>query len=359
MRTRLLCLCLELLSIVEIANAQEPLFRLTLAGQVQEGTPLRFNEQQIFFLTRSGRLLEFAPDAATNFAPASGPFRGYTPAEMRGQLLREFGNGFEVSGGGRFLVVHPAGQQDVWAPRFEALQRSFAHYFAARGMKPPEPRFPLVAVVFAKQADFARYATAEGNHASGSMLGYYSPASNRIVMFDITAGQGKSNSTDWTTNAETIIHEALHQAAFNGGLHNRFGQTPRWVAEGLGTLFEARGVWSSQQYPAAADRVNRGQLAAFRRYLPRRKSSALAELIAADRGFEVDTPGAYAEAWALTYYLSETEPKKYFQYLQRTAATKSFEAYRGPERLRDFTEIFGGNFELLNARMLRQLAAIK
>jgi hypothetical protein len=341
-----------------LAGAQEPLIRLTVNGQQQEGTPLLFNEQQVFLLTRSGRLLEFAPAEATNFVQLSGPFKSYSPAELRGQLLREFGKGFDVSGGGRFLVVHPAGQQDVWAPRFEELQRSFAHYFAARGLKLPEPRFPLVAVVFARQPDFARYASAEGNQASSSMLGYYSPATNRIVMYDNTAGRAKSGSTDWTSNAETIIHESLHQVAFNSGLHNRFGQTPRWVAEGLGTLFEARGVWNSRQYPAAGERVNRGQLESFRRYLPRRKSSAIAEIVSADRPFEVDGMGAYAEAWALTHFLSETEPKKYLQYLQRTAGKKSFEAYLGPQRLRDFTDHFGSNFEMLNARLLRHVAAL-
>lgn len=352
-------LAAALLLITGTCAAQEPLFQLTVNNQQVQGTALRYNEQQVFFLTRSGKLLEFAPTEAKDFGPLSGQFRSYTPAEMRGHLLREFGQGFDVSGGGRFLVVHPTGQQDVWAPRFEALQRSLAHYFAARGMKLPEPRFPLVAIVFSRHADFARYAAAEGNNAAAGMLGYYSPATNRIAMYDTTAGQSKTNSADWTTNAETIIHEALHQAAFNAGLHNRFGQTPRWVAEGLGTLFEARGVWNSRQYPSAADRVNRGQLESFRRYLARRKKSAIPELIASDRAFSSDVQGAYADAWALTWYLSETEPKKYFDYLQRTAAIKSFEPYTGPQRLKDFTDTFGSNFELLNAKLLRQIEGVK
>lgn len=340
-------------------TAQEPLFQLTIHGEQVAGTPLRFNEQQVFFLTRSGKLLEFDPSTAKDFSRLSGSFQSYSAAELRGQLLREFGNGFDVSGGGRFLVVHPAGQQDVWAPRFETLQRSFAHYFAARGLKISESRFPLVAIVFSRHTDFARYASSEGNHASAGMLGYYSPATNRIAMYDTTAGQGRTNSADWTTNAETIIHEALHQAAFNAGLHNRFGQTPRWVAEGLGTLFEARGVWNSRQYPAAADRVNRGQLESFRRYLARRKKSAIPDLVSSDRPFNLDVPGAYAEAWALTWYLSETEPKKYFDYLKRTAAIKSFEPYTAPQRLKDFTDTFGGNFEMLNVKLLRQVEAVK
>jgi hypothetical protein len=348
-----------LLLIASSCAAQEPLFQLTVRGEQIEGTALLFNEQQILFLTRSGKLLDFAPQEATKYSRLNGTFQSYSAAEIRGQLLREFGNGFEVSGGGRFLVVHPAGQQDVWAPRFEALQRSFAHYFAARGLKVPDSRFPLVAIVFSRHADFARYANAEGNSASAGMLGYYSPITNRIVMYDTTAGQAKTTSADWTTNAETIIHEALHQMAFNTGLHNRFGQTPRWVAEGLGTLFEARGVWNSRQYPAAADRVNRGQLASFRSYLTRRKQSAISDLISSDRMFLTDVQGAYAEAWALTWYLSETEPKKYFDYLKRTAAIKSFEPYTGSQRLQDFTAIFGSNFEMLNARLLRYVEGVK
>ncbi|WP_425618719.1 DUF1570 domain-containing protein [Anatilimnocola sp. NA78] len=356
MSPRLSIACALLVAIfAREAMSQESMFRFTLGGQAHEGTPLRFNQQQVLMLTRSGKLLDFAPEQATEYAPAGTGFRSYTTAEMRGQLLREFGQGFEVSGGGRFLVVHPAGQGNAWAPRFEQLHRSFAHYFAARGYKPPEPRFPLVAVVFPKQVDFVRYATAEGNHASSSMLGYYSPATNRIVTYDSTAGR----ASDWTVNAETIIHEALHQAAFNGGLHNRFGQTPRWVAEGLGTLFEARGVWNSQQYPAATERVNRSQLESFRRYLPRRNKNAIADLVSSDRAFEQDVPGAYAESWALTFYLSETEPKKYLQYLQKTAALKSFEPYRSPERLRDFTATFGSNLDLLDARLLRYLAEVQ
>ena len=83
------------------------------------------------------------------------------------------------------------------------------------------------------------------------------------------------------------------------------------------------------------------------------------QLCIANRSFNLDVQGAYAEAWACTWYLSETEPKKYFDYLKRTAATKSFEPYNGPQRLKDFTDTFGSNFELLNAKLLRQVEGVK
>jgi hypothetical protein len=269
--------------------------------------------------------------------------------------MSEFGQGYEVSGVGHYLVVHPAGKRDQWAPRFEELYRSFVHYFSARGWRLTEPRFPLVAVVYPRQADFAQQARREGAPASGGLLGYYSPSTNRILMYDSSAGSG-----DWTTNAETIIHEAAHQSAFNTGVHSRFGVAPRWVVEGVGTMFEARGVWQSRTYPQQADRINRQQLANWRRYAQsRRPKDAIAQLVSSDRAFQTDIDGAYHESWALSFFLSETEPRKYFEYLTKTAAVKPFSAYRSPQRLQDFTDTFGSDLTMLDARMQRFMAGLK
>src|SRR6185295_16554928 len=117
----------------------------------------------------------------------------------------------------------------------------------------------------------------------GGVLGYYSPTTNRILMFD--PGQ-----SDWlaSSSAETIIHEAAHQTAFNTGVHTRFAATPRWIVEGLGTQFEARGVWQSRSYPNQADRINRGRLISFRQYLARRPTDAIAQIVSSDRLFGSD-----------------------------------------------------------------------
>src|SRR5207249_2926432 len=136
---------------------------------------------------------------------------------------------------------------------------------------------------------------------------------NRILMFDASTSNGE---WDWTTNANTIIHEAAHQTAFNTGVHTRFSAAPRWLVEGLGTMFEARGVWQSRTYPNQADRINRGRLDAWRVYAKnRRTGDAIAQLVSSDRLFTSDPDGAYAEAWALSFFLIETTPKKYIDYL--------------------------------------------
>ena len=338
------------------AAAAEPMIRFDLAGRTIEGTPLTWSEKRVFFLGRDGQMSDFAPAEATNYSKLPGNFQSYSQAEIRGLLLREFGNGFEVSGVGHYLVVHPAGKRDQWAPRFEDLYRSFVHYFSARGWQLTEPRFPLVAVVYPRQVDFLLQAAREGMPPNSAVLGYYSPVTNRILMFDATtSGQG----WDSGTNVDTIIHEASHQSAFNCGVHGRFANPPRWVVEGLGTMFEARGVWQSRSYPNQADRINYGRLAAWRSYLSRRPSDAISQLVASDRSFSKNAGGSYAEAWALSYYLCETSPKKYFEYLSKTAARPAFEEYTSQERLKDFTDVFGTDLAMLDARMQRFLVGLK
>ncbi|MDX1948579.1 MAG: DUF1570 domain-containing protein [Pirellulaceae bacterium] len=336
--------------------AEDAVVRFTFAGRPVEGQALAWNSRQIFLLARDGQVLELAPAQAENPSRVAGPLRSFSQAEMRGTLLAEFGRGYEVSGVGHYLVVHPAGQRDQWAPRFEQLYRSLVHYFSARGWQLAEPRFPLVAVVFPRHADFAEHAARDGLNAAPGLLGYYSTRTNRILLYDAAR-----SGHDWAAGADTIIHEAAHQAAFNTGVHSRFGVAPRWVCEGLGTMFEARGVWQSRTYPHQSDRINRGRLDDWRSHAAsgRRAPETLAQLVSSDRPFATAPISAYAEAWALTFFLCESEPKKYFTYLAKTAAVPPFSDYRSPARLKDFTDVFGNDFAMLDARLARFMAGLK
>lgn len=337
---------------VELRAAEPLAIEIHLPWQKVVGRPLVWSQDRIQILARDGRLWEFKPDEAKDYRQSGEPFRPLTKNEMRAQLQAEFGAGMEVTSTGNYLVVHPAGQENQWAQRFEQLYRSFLHYFTTRGFRPQTPPFPLVAIVFPTHDDFLRYAASEGHKLPMQVLGYYSPDSNRIALYDTTAGQ--KDKSDWTTNADTIIHEAAHQTAFNTGVHSRWSMPPRWVAEGLGTMFEARGVWDSPHFTSQADRLNRGRLESFQRYASsRRQKGAMAAMIASDRSFQLDPDGAYAEAWALTFFLAETEPRKYQTYLAKTASHPPQVVLRPQDRLKDFTSVFGDQLDLLEAKMLR------
>ena len=155
---------------------------------------------------------------------------------------------------------------------------------------------------------------------------------------------GRGDSANWRQNASVLIHEATHQTAFNTGIHSRYSPPPAWLAEGLAMLFEAPGVHDSHNYTRLADRVNRERLRVFQQTLaPRHRPEMLASIVASDELFRVNPSAAYAEAWALSFFLIETQPRQYVQYLKRTASLPPFQEYtparadgrfRGPLRRR-------------------------
>jgi hypothetical protein len=156
-----------------------------------------------------------------------------------------------------------------------------------------------------------------------------------------------------------IIHEATHQMAFNIGVHNRFSTTPKWLAEGLGTMFEAPGVWAWRDHPLQRERINRDRLTQFRQWVKMgRKSGAFVNLLSSDRLFESNPPAAYAEGWAWVFFLTETYPQKFGQYVAKTAARPDFEAYPLARRLSDFTSVFGTDLRMLETHFLRFIEAL-
>ncbi len=327
-----------------------------IGGRQVEGMPLAWSNKQVYLLARDGRLWDFVPNQANRFRKTSSQFSSYSAAEIRAGLERELAGKLQVTGTGHYLVAHPPGK-DAWAQRFEELYRSIVNYFSLRGMRVHEPEFPLVAVVWGKREDFMHYAAAEGSHVRSDILGFYSPASNRVTLYD--QGAGVSNSRVWQQNEATIIHEATHQMAFNTGVHNRFAPTPRWLAEGLGTMFEAPGVWDWRNHPQLNDRVNRMRLAQFRQWLAHgRSAGALVNLLGSDRQFESNPSAAYAEAWAWVLFLTETYPQKFGQYVQKVATRSNFEAYPSARRISDFTSIFGDDLRMLEQHFLNFMATL-
>lgn len=328
-------------------------FDVNLNGRHIEGLPLLWSREHVL-LGRDGRAWNLTPEEARDSRQTSSTFQSFSAAELRARLGAELGKAFEISGTGHYLVAHAPGERDVWSQRFEDLYRSFVHYFKVRGFAVQEPEFPLVAIVLRNQDDFLAYAQRDGARIGTNVLGYYSPLSNRISLFDV--GGGRAKSGDWQVNAATIIHEATHQTAFNTGVHRRFGAAPRWLVEGMGTMFEAPGVFDSTHNSSRQSRYNHGRLAKFQQLLKNRPENLLQELVSSDHLFRSDVSRAYAEAWALTFFLAETRPKKYSELLARTAARPAFSRYDAAQRLTDFSTLFGANLRQLEANFLAFMA---
>jgi hypothetical protein len=338
-----------------LASAAEFMFRGTVDGETFEGKPLAWTDNVMYLLGRDGRKHTFDPQQVKDAERTSPEFYGYSVPEMKRELYKEFGDSLDITATQHYIVVHPREGGGDWANRFEALYRSFLAYFRVRGFQPEEPKFPLVAIVHRNQEEYDRVAAALGDGLIPNTLGHYDHTSNRVQLFDVTAGR---ENADWSTNADTIIHEATHQTAFNTGIHNRFAEQPVWLVEGLATMFEAPGVWNSQTFHTLKDRINKGRLADFRAKLKGRKPGTFGNLIASDQLFKTDAAAAYAEAWAMMLYLCETRPRQMGEYLQKVASRADFSNYFATERVNDFAASFGSDFKQLEANYLNWMAEL-
>jgi hypothetical protein len=158
----------------------------------------------------------------------------------------------------------------------------------------------------------------------------------------------------------TIIHEATHQLAYNCGFHTRYADIPLWVSEGLAVYFETPDLRSSRGWRNIGG-VHRLRLKQFRDYLADRPSDSLSSLIADDSRFRNTStgPDAYAEAWALNYYLIRNHREAYIRYLQHLGA-KSPMVYDTPaERLAAFTAAFGEAPDALDKDFLRYMRTVR
>ena len=240
---------------------------------------------------------------------------------------------------------------------FETLYKAFENFWRRQGFELSEPEFPLVAVVFADRQSYSAYSAADLGTAAASIIGYYSPSTNRMTMYDMTGTSlVKSRKRPGGVAAEinqilahpegerttaTIVHEATHQIAFNCGLHSRFSDVPRWFSEGIAMYFETLDLRHSRR---RRHRQHQSGAAGRLPYLPQAAPGRFLQTLLADNSRFNDvqkTVDSYAEAWTLTYFLIRQHPKQYVEYLKILAAKKVMMWDTPEQRLHDFIRAFG------------------
>lgn len=216
----------------------------------------------------------------------------------------------------------------------------YLRYFEVRGWPLRRPDFPLCVTVFATRQEFLAYSAAQVQQLPSSIVGSYFPRSNRCVLYNIEGiTREGSLATNWTETEATIVHEAVHQLAYNTGIHQRLSMDPLWFVEGLASMFEQPQVYDLRQQQSTIE--SRMLPAKRQRLQPLLKQPdvmvrQLQSLIVADDLFNQKPDLAYDLGWALTFYLSERKPSEFRQYTTLLAA-RPFGDYTAFERSRDFS----------------------
>ncbi|MBX3440791.1 MAG: DUF1570 domain-containing protein [Planctomyces sp.] len=354
------CLC----SWATLAAAADGLIELTVDGKSIQGRKLAHNSQQCWLAERDGRLQELKLARVTEFRQVAPEFSALTVMEQRDQLRTKFGKGVEVVVDGQYVVCAPPGRARPYAALLQQANQEFEAYFRVRKFELTPLEFPLVAFVFPTKEQFLTHCQRAGMGASQTLRGYYDTRTNWVYFYDepaspltpVAAMNGKRSSSGPGINPaarDTTVHEAVHQLAFNRGLHSRIGKSPTWVIEGLAMQFEIGSAVAPSGRRGAAP-VNPARLKSFAEYRrDGRRPGALAELISGESLFSIQPVEAYSEAWMLTHYLIRTRPAKYAAYLKSCAARDPFSSYLAEERIADFRGAFGDDLAWFDVEYLR------
>ena len=345
-----------------------------------------------WFAEADGRYTAVRVKDVHAFTPLRRPITPVSTVEMRASMRKEHGREFDVQSIGRHVVVADRKIARRAAMRCDEINRAFRSYFGKRSVSVRQSEYPLVAVIVRDQASFAKAARADGVTATSSLAGYYLRTTNRVLLYDPGYGRTASAGTPeatvarlpWTAvrserespirrlrplpsphpagslpNANldaTLVHETVHQLAFNMGLHSRTGSNPKWVVEGLATMLEPDTVRRSINSRDEVTRVNRERLAGFaRRTRHDWQPGRLATIVATDERFDRAALDAYAEAWGLTFFLAETRSSKYTAYLRTLATRQTLHDSTPAERVTDFQRHFGTDLARLEVKWLRYM----
>jgi hypothetical protein len=247
---------------------------------------------------------------------------------------------------------------------------NFQSYWDRRGVKLEEPKMPLVAIIFANEEQFLDFAHRDAGPASRGAKGYYSIFKNFVVLYDLSNGSGRGPATSpaeierrlvtASFNIAAVIHEATHQIAFNTGMHQRAADNPLWLVEGMAMFFETPDLTNKTGWKTAGA-LNPLRYRQFRDYQQnRRPKDSLQALIASHSRFAdpAQLEDAYAESWALSYFLIRTRRDEYLGYLERVSKKRPFLWDRPETRLEEFQAAFGTDLEELDRDFLRYMERV-
>ncbi|MEZ6138635.1 MAG: DUF1570 domain-containing protein [Pirellulaceae bacterium] len=318
-----------------------------------EGLPIHWTTLDAVLLQRDGGFRSFEMDELRSHQLLEEPFTPQSLPEARGQLAAELGVGFETIVAAPYVIAAPRGSAARWQERFTRLQAGYWRYFEVRGWPLRKPDFPLIVIVFPDRASFLRYASTQVGSLPDQAVGCYFPRSNRCILYQI----GHSKHTDWSATEATVVHEAIHQLAYNTGVHERLFENPLWFVEGLATMFEESAVYDTRAARSAiTDRMNASMLARLRPMLadPVALEQKVHSLITSDDFYRSNALDAYALGWAMTFTVAERMPREFGDYIQ-LQTRRGMGQYSAGQRQADFRDAFHTSPDMLAYQMRKLL----
>ena len=266
---------------------------------------------------QSGRIHQLKADQVLELRQLPDPYIRLPPDQLAAHLLSEIGDGFAVTETEHYLICSDASElyTEFCSRLLEKVHTEFRKLFEQSSIRLNTVSDKLPVIIFRNAERFQQFARRQHPETDFTDVpGYYSVRDNQMLIAAASGDRAFRSHSDVIRElrqsprqAETIVHEAVHQLAFNTGLQIRYADNPMWLSEGLAVYFESVNGRSNTTLWSRPGEPNRLHLPGFQAAIidQNRLRLPLAELLASDNAFlsSEKLADAYAESWMLTHYL--------------------------------------------------------
>ena len=345
--------------------------RVSLQGQLIESGDPDF----LLLLSRDNRLQKIPSKNVLKRERLKPPFHFTTRDQVVKSLLSEYGRDYRIHQTAHYVICfNTIPDYARWVGTLlERVHRAYFTYWDKRDAALTVPEQPLVVIVHKNQTSFLKFVEGELGSSSEFVPGYYNQESNRINLYDLSRlterqesllAQGRRPGSPAQQiqrvlghptaerNVATIVHEGTHQLCFNSGMIRRLSYTPLWLSEGMAIYFETPDLTHSKGWSAIGN-VNRYNLNYYRLLMQEGKLIDLKTLLSSDEEFRSGKTvrAAYAQSWALNYFLQKTRPAAYREFVKMQRLTVPLQKVSEQQRLSMFTSAFGGGLSRLEQEL--------
>jgi len=320
---------------------------------------------------RAGRLQMFPAKAIQTHVALEEPWVPYTNEELAKELLTRLGPEFTVTETDHYLILANSSEDyaEFCGKILEKVSTEFQKFMVGLGVdvKLPERRLPVL--IFAAVTEFEAYASQLHPEISfADTPGFYTVRDNLVLLQDLTRDRSlrtaaaiRRSLADQPLQVATMIHEAVHQLAFNTGVQVRMADNPVWFAEGLSLCFEQPSI----RTPLLWLRPNLVNARHHAEFLRISEDSALpiplADLIRQDALFQQTgtAAAAYAESWALVTWLVRERPEQLGKWIERLRQQKPLVPVTAAERSALFVDVFGVRPDELEMQITKDIRRLR
>lgn len=332
-------------------------------------------DNSMYFMQDDGRAWFVKPDEIKQRIDSEQDAEPASFAAMEKSLLEELPEGFRIYKTKHYLIAYQTERAYAkWmAQLYEGrLYRQFEIFWRNKKLPLTKPKYPMVVIIFKTKAEYQRYVDRDLGPGQ-DIVAYYNLLTNRVAMFDFTAGDRRPGEEISARRIEeitqnpaaiymvaTIVHEGTHQLMYNRGVQTRFADSPLWLNEGLAMFFEAPDLRNKKGWKAPG-RVFDQRLIRFRNTLQNRPQNSIERLLTDDdrlKDPETAVDG-YAEAWAFNHFLLKCHSKEYIEYLKEHAMLPPLSTADSKQRLDEFQKHFDDDFERLEKDFLKYISRLR